>query len=100
MWEGRMDSSLRTTREARLEKFPQDWAVIGVYRSGIAGIAPVWFTRAAERGCNKAITLRETLEGVMIPEQLPKAQQLEAQGFRVRSGADSRGSAAQGVNRE
>ena len=71
-----MDSSLRTTREARLEKFPQDWAVIGVYRSGIAGIAPVWFTRAAEQGFNEAVTLRESLEGLMIPEQLPKAQRL------------------------
>ena len=75
-----MDSSLRTTREARLENFPQDWAVIGVYRSGIAGIAPVWLTRAAEQGCNEAITLRETLEGLMIPEQLSEAQRLETKG--------------------
>lgn len=76
-----MESSFRSTREARLAKIPQDWAVIGVYRSGIAGIAHVWLTRAAEQGCNEAITLRETLEGLMIPEQLSEAQRLETKGL-------------------
>ena len=93
-----MDSSFRTTREARLAKIPQDWAVIGVYRSGIAGIAPVWFTRAAEQGFNEAVTLRESLEGLMIPEQLSEAQRIEGQGFMVRQVADSGGVLAQGVS--
>ncbi len=41
----------------------------------------IWVSRAAERGFPKAVTLRETLEGVMIPEQLSKAQRLEAKGL-------------------
>ena len=47
-------------------------------------LAHLWLTRAAEQGSPKAVTLRETLEGVMISEQLAEAQRLEAQGFRVR----------------
>ena len=47
-------------------------------------LAHLWLTRAAEGGLIKAITLRETLEGVMIPEQLSEAQRLETQGFMVR----------------
>ena len=43
-----------------------------------------FITRAAEQGSTKAVTLRETLEGMMIPEQLSKAQRLEAKGFRLR----------------
>ncbi len=35
-------------------------------------------------GFPKAVTLRETLEGLMIPEQLSEAQRLEGQGFMVR----------------
>ena len=41
-------------------------------------------THAAERAFPKAVTLRETLEGLMIPEELSEAQRLEAQGFMVR----------------
>ncbi len=44
----------------------------------------LWLTRAAEQGFPKAVTFRETLEGVMIPEQLSEAQRLEGQGFMVR----------------
>ena len=33
-------------------------------------LAYVWVSRAAEPGFPKTITLRETLEGLMIPEQL------------------------------
>ena len=47
-------------------------------------LAHVWVSRAAERGFNEAVTFRETLEGLMIPEQLSEAQRLEAQGFMVR----------------
>ncbi|MCH8040148.1 MAG: sel1 repeat family protein [Nitrospinae bacterium] len=47
-------------------------------------LAHLWLTRAAEQGFPKAVTLRETLEGVMIPEQLSEAQRLEAKGFMVR----------------
>ena len=41
-------------------------------------------TRVAEQGFTEAVTLRESLEGVMIPEQLSEAPRLEAQGFMVR----------------
>jgi len=61
--------------------------------------AHVWVTRAAEQGFPRVVTLLETLEGLMIPEQLSEAQRLEAQGFMGRQGADSGGLAAQGVNR-
>ena len=44
-------------------------------------LAHLWVGRAAERGFPKAVTFRETLEGVMIPEQLSKAQRLEAKGL-------------------
>ncbi len=47
-------------------------------------LAHLWVSRAAEQGFPKAATLRETLESVMIPEQLSKAQRLEAKGFRLR----------------
>ena len=47
-------------------------------------LAHLWLTRAAEQGFPKAVTFRETLEGVMIPEQLSKAQRLETKGFRLR----------------
>ena len=47
-------------------------------------VAHLWLTRAAARGFPKAVTFRETLEGLMIPEQLAEAQRLEAQGFRIR----------------
>ena len=47
-------------------------------------LAHLWVRRAAERGFSKAVTLRETLEGVMILEQLSEAQRLEAKGFRIR----------------
>ena len=47
-------------------------------------LAHLWLTRAAEQGFPKAVTFRETLEGVMIPEQLSEAQRLEAKGFMVR----------------
>ncbi len=39
---------------------------------------------AAKQGFPKAVTFRETLEGVMIAEQLSEAQRLEAKGFRIR----------------
>jgi len=47
-------------------------------------LAHLWVSRAADQGFPKAVTFRETLEGVMIPEQLSEAQRLEGQGFRVR----------------
>jgi len=47
-------------------------------------LAHLWLTRAAEQGFPKAVTFRETLEGVMIPEQLSEAQRLEGPGFMVR----------------
>ncbi len=47
-------------------------------------LAHLWVRRAAEQGFPKAVTFRETLEGVMIPEQLSEAQRLEAKGFRLR----------------
>ncbi len=47
-------------------------------------LAHLLVSRAAEQGFSKAVTLRETLEGLMIPEQLSEAQRLEAQGFMVR----------------
>ena len=43
-------------------------------------LAHLWVRRAAVQGFPKAVTLRESLEGVMTPEQLSKAQQLEAKG--------------------
>jgi len=39
-------------------------------------LAHVWLTRAAEQVFTEAVTLRESLEGLMIPEQLTKAQRL------------------------
>jgi len=47
-------------------------------------LAHLLVSRAAEPGFPKAVTFRETLEGVMIPEQLSGAQRLEAKGFRIR----------------
>ncbi len=47
-------------------------------------LAHLLVSRAAEQGFSKAVTLQETLEGLMIPEQLAEAQRLEGQGFIVR----------------
>ncbi len=47
-------------------------------------LAHLLVSRAAEQGFSKAVTLRETLEGLMISEQLAEAQRLEGQGFMVR----------------
>ncbi len=44
-------------------------------------LAHLWLTRAAEQGFPKAVTFRETLEGLMIPKQLSEAQRLEAKGL-------------------
>ncbi len=40
-------------------------------------LAHLWVSRAAERGFPKAVTFRETLEGLMVPEQLSEAQRLD-----------------------
>ncbi len=47
-------------------------------------LAHLWVSRAAEQGFTQAVTFRETLEGVMIPEELSEAQRLEAKGFSLR----------------
>ncbi len=47
-------------------------------------LAHLWVSRAAMRGFPKAVTFKETLGRLMVPEQLSEAQRLEAQGFMMR----------------